>query len=67
MHGKIQDFTAPVLVLLQSSFLRVSVPYEAKESGSGQSKCADFEYDIGILIKRHFPVANGENSSYKKA
>ena len=41
------------------------MPYEAKESGSGQSGCADFEYDISILIKRRFPVAHDENSSYK--
>ena len=49
-----QDFMVPVFVLLLISFPRVSVPYEAKESGSGQSGCADFEYDISILIKRRF-------------
>jgi len=65
MYGKMQDFTAPVFVLLLS-FPRVSVPYDAKESGSGQSGCANFEYDISILIKRHFSVAHNENSSYKK-
>jgi len=64
MYGKMQDFTAPVFVLL--SFPRVSMPYEAKESDSGQSGCADFEYDINILIKRRFPVAHDENLSYKK-
>ena len=60
-----QDFTASVFVLLLS-FPRVSVPYEAKENGSGQSGCIDFEYDISILIKRRFPVAHDENSSYKR-
>jgi len=48
------------------SFPWVSMPYEAKESGSGQSGCTDFEYDISILIKRCFPVAHDENLSYKK-
>jgi len=66
MYEKMQDFTAPVFVLLLDKFLRVSVPYEAKESGSRQSGCADFEYDIGIWIKRRFPVGHDENSSYKK-
>jgi len=42
------------VMLLFSSFQRVSVPYEAKESGSGQSGCADFEYDMSILIKDVF-------------
>jgi len=66
MYGKRQDFTAPVFVLLLLSFPLVGVPYEAKENGSGQSGCADFENDISILIKRRFPVAHDENSSYKK-
>jgi len=66
MYGKMQDFTAPVFVLFSLSFLRVSMLYETKESGFGQSGCADFEYDIIILIKRRFPVAHNENSSYKK-
>jgi len=54
MYGKMQDFIAPVFVLLLISFPQVSVPYEAKESSSGQNGCADFEYDISILIKRRF-------------
>ena len=37
------------VVLLFSSSPWVSVPYEAKESGSGQSRWADFKYDISIL------------------
>jgi len=66
MYGETQDFMTPVFVLLLLSFLQVFVPYEAKESGSGQSGCADFEFDISVLIKRRFPVAHNENSSYKK-
>ena len=53
-------------MLLLSSFPRVSVPYKAKESGSGQSERSDFEYDISISIKIRFPVAHDENSSYRK-
>jgi len=60
MYGKLQDFTSPVFVLLLLlSFPRVSVPYEAKESASGQANAL-------ILIKRRFPVAHDENLSYKK-
>ena len=40
--------------------------HEAKESGSGQSGCADFEYDISILIKRRFPVVHNKNLSYTR-
>ena len=53
-------------VQLLSSFPQVYVPYKAKESSSGQSGCANFEYDISISIKIRFTVAHNENSSYKK-
>jgi len=65
MYGKMQDFTAPVYVLLLS-FPQVFVPYEAKESGSGKVDALTLNMTFSILIKRCFPVAHDEKSSYKK-
>ena len=54
----------PVFVLLLFSSHKFYALWG--KSDSGQSGCADFEYDISILIKWHFPVAHDENSSYEK-
>jgi len=39
-------FNGTTVCQMLSSFLQVSVPYEVKMSGSGQSGFTDFEYDI---------------------
>ena len=44
-----QDFKAPVFVLVVVKFPRVFVPYEAKESSYGQSGYADFKYNISFF------------------
>jgi len=51
-----QDFLTPVFVLIVVMFPRVSMLCETKESGSGESGCADFEYNISFLIKRKIPI-----------
>jgi len=48
------DFTAPAFVFVVVKVPRVSVPCEAKESGSGQSGCADFEYNINFFDQKTF-------------
>ena len=54
MYGKMRDFMALVFVSVAVKFLRVSVYYDAKESGSGQSGCADFEYIISFFDQKMF-------------
>ena len=54
MYRKMGDFTAPAFVFVVVKVPRVSVPCEAKESGSGQSGCADFEYNINFFDQKTF-------------